>query len=82
MRFRYRFVAVGVTSLALSILPGCGGPSGQGPSAVVEDPAIKAAQDLDKGEGLKKGESREVKTPQGTVIVFKNANDEVAYRKK
>ena len=68
--------------LALIPLCGCGGPPATPPSQVVEDPAIGEAKSKDSGEGLKPGETREVKTSHGIVVVYKNANDQIAYRKK
>jgi hypothetical protein len=48
----------------------------------VIDPAVKEAKTKDTGEGLAAGQSREVKTANGVVVVTKEADGTVTYKKK
>jgi len=68
-----------------SLLLGCSGSAGvPAPSTAAEqeEGAIARAKEIDKGDKLKNGESREIMTSFGPVIVSKDQNGAVTYKKK
>jgi hypothetical protein len=65
-------------------LTGCPGGPGGTPSSqtATEDPAIKEAKSKEDGSSLKPGESKEVQTNNGMVVVSKDSAGKVTYKVK
>jgi len=63
------------------LLPSCGSTAPP-TTAQRESEAIAAAKSVDSGEKLKNGESKQVLTAYGPVIVSKDQSGTVSYKKK
>jgi len=85
MRTLPRSILALVLGTALLMASACSRGNSGGPAANTareEAEAIKLAKEREKGDRLKYGESKEVITPFGSVIVSKDQSGTVSYKGK